>query len=222
MNENLKYSLKLSSIAIGSFLKINILAVLSTVIVVSIEFYLLSRNINAGNSAHAGPIPFLIMMFLARPVGSILWYLTCICSPFLFFAFGNKYIISKLAHKLINDKSESVINPILDKVLQKFKTKQPEVLKSAGDYSLNKLKLINDIKNDTSENKWLRRVITFGMEKIKIDDSDLNDENLNFFDIIKSKTIQSLKDISEPSRKPFWILLGIQWLFLLFIWLTKY
>ncbi|ENA1795522.1 hypothetical protein ABF176_002369 [Flavobacterium psychrophilum] len=222
MNENFKYFAKLSGIAIATFLKINILAVFSTVIVIIIEFLLLTKNIDAGHSGHASAIPFLILTFFARPVGSILWYLTCICSPFLFFALGNKYIISKLSHKLITDKSESLINPLLERIFQKFKTKQPEILKNTGDFSVNKLKIIQEIKNDKTENKWMRKIIVFGMKKIKLDDVDFNKENQNFYDIIKEKTIQSLKNISEPSRKLIWITIGIQWVILIFIWVTKY
>lgn len=222
MKENLKYIAKLSTTAIISFLKINILATFSTIIVGIIGFFLLTKNINAGNSGHASPFPFLLMTFLAHPLGSILWYLICIGSPFLFFALGNKYILQKLANKVITDKSESLINPLLERILQKFKTKQPEVLKNAGNFSLNKLKLIQEIKNDQSENKWLRKIIVFGMKKIKLDDVDFNQENQNFFDIIKVKTIQSLKNISKPSRKLIWITIAIQWIILIFIWLTEY
>lgn len=222
MKENFKYFAKLSGIAIASFLKINILAVFSTVIVIIIEFFLLTKNIDAGHSGHASAIPFLILTFFARPFGSVLWYLTCICSPFLFFALGNKYIISKLSHKLITDKSESLINPLLERIFKKFQTKQPEILKNTGDFSLNKLKIIQEIKNDKTENKWMRKIIVFGMKKIKLDDVDFNKENQNFYDIIKEKTLQSLKDISEPSRKLIWIAIAIQWAILIFIWLTKY
>ncbi|MEN4760845.1 hypothetical protein ABEG63_10975 [Chryseobacterium sp. C39-AII1] len=222
MKENLKYIAKLSAIAISSFLKINLLGAFSTILLVVIEFILLTKGIDAGHSGHAGAAPFLIMVFLSRPVGSILWLITCFASPFLFFTLGNQYILSKLANRLINDKSESVITPILDKILSAVQKKQPQVMKNTGDFTLNKLKVINAIKNDKSENKWLKKIIVFGMEKIKMDDIDFNQENLNFYDIIKIKTIQSLNSISEPSRNLIWITTGAQWVLFFFIWLTKY
>lgn len=222
MKENLKYVAKLSAMAIASFLKINLLGAFSTVLLIVIEFILLTKDIDAGHSGHAGAAPFLIMVFLARPVGSVIWLITCFASPFLFFTFGNQYILTKLANRLINDKSESIITPILDKILLAVQTKQPQVLKNTGDFTLNKLKVINAIKNDKTENKWLKKIIVFGMEKIRMDDIDFDQEKLNFYDIIKIKTIQSLNSISEPSRNVIWITLGVQWAFFLFIWLTKY
>lgn len=222
MIENIKYIAKLSTIAIFTYLKINILAVFSTVMVVIIEFFLLTKDIDAGHSGHVSAIPFLVMTFLSRPIGSILWYLTCFCSPILFFSLGNKYILSKLAHNVISDKSESLIHPLLERILNKFQAKQPKILKNAGDFSVNKLKIIQDIQNDKSENKWLRKIIVFGMKKISLDDVDFSKENQNFFDIIREKTVQSLKDLSEPSRKMIWMTVAAQWGILVFIWLTKF
>lgn len=222
MKENFKYYAKLSGIALVSFLKINVLATLITITVTIIEFFILTKNIDAGHSGHVSPIPFLILTFFTRPIGSLLWYLTFIFSPFIFFALSNKYIISKLSHQLITDKSESLINPFLEKTFQKLQTKQPQILKNTGDFSLNKLKIIQEIQNDKTENKWLRKIIVFGMKKIKLNDVDFQQENQNFNDIIKEKTIQSLKNMSEPSKKLIWIVFAIQGAILLFIWLTEY
>jgi hypothetical protein len=221
ITEHLKYFTKLSSIAVFSFFKINLLGAISTIALIIMEYFLLTKNINAGSSAHVSTIPFLTMTFFARPAGSIMWYLTCVLSPILFFILGNKYIITKLTHKVITDKSESLLNPLLDKVLLKFKSKQTNPIKTAADYTIAKMKLIHDVKSE-SDNKWLKKIISFGLKKIQLDDVDFSQEDLSFYDIIKAKTIQSLKNISQPSRELIWIVLGIQWLFFLVIVLTKY
>lgn len=222
MNENLKYIAKLTTIAISSFLKITILNVFSTILVVVIGFILLTKDVDAGSSGHVSALPFLILTFFTRPIGSVLFYLICISSPILLFTLKNKYILSKLANKVIADKSESFIIPFLDKILLKYQSHQPVVLKNTGDYSLNKLKIIQEIKNDKSENKWIRKIIIFGMKKISLDDVDFSHENQNFYDIIKSKTLQSLQNSTAPSRKPIWIIIGMQWLIVLFLWKTNY
>lgn len=222
MTENLKYFSKLSLSGIISFLKINILGSISTVVVAIIGFIILTKNINAGSSGHVSAIPFLIMTFASRPIGSILWYIIVLGSPFLFFALGNKYVLTKLANKIIVDKSDTLINPALDKLLNKFKAKQPDTVKSVADYSMTKLKLIENIKKDETENKWLKRIIIFGMKKVKMDDVDFNKEGQNFYDILKLKTIETLKNISEPNKNILWLCLAAQWGLLAFIWLTKF
>lgn len=96
------------------------------------------------------------MTFANRPIGSILWFLVCVLSPFLFFAIGNKYILNKIANKIVNEKFETLIYPLLDKVLSKSSAlKQNKLVKNSADFSVQKLKLIQNIKND-SENKLLK------------------------------------------------------------------
>lgn len=221
MIENLKYFSKLSLSGIISLIKINTLGLLSTIGVALIGFIIITENSNVGSSNHVSTIPLLIMTFQTRPISSILWYITILGSPFLFYILANKYVISKLANKIIVDKSATLLNPTIDKLFDKFKAKQPYVIKNVGDYSITKLKLIENIQKDQTENKWLRRIILFGMKKVKMDDVDFNREDQNFYEIFKLKTIQTLKEISEPDRNMIWLTLAIQWVILGFIWLTK-
>lgn len=220
--DNFKYTAKLFSVAFFTYLKIITLGLVSTTIVFIIELILLLKDIDSGHSAHASAIPFSLMFLTTRPIGAFLCLLTIFLSPILFFALTNKYVITKLIYKLINDKSESLITPTFDRFLSKFQSKQPKILKDAGNFTHNKLMLIQNIQNDRTENKWLRKIIIFGMKKIKLDDVDFNQEGQTFYDIIKLKTIQQLKEISTPSKKLIFLTILIQWTLLLFIWLTKY
>jgi hypothetical protein len=222
MNENLKYFSKLSLLGAISFLKINMLASVSTIVVTILGFIILTKNVTIESSGHVSTISFLVMTFVARPIGSIFWYITLLGSPFIFFALGNKYVLSKVANKIIVDKSDTLLNPALDKLLNKFKSNHPNVIKNAGDYSMTKLKLMENIQKDQTENKWLRRIILFGMKKVKMDDVDFNKEDQNFYDMFKLKTIEILKDVSEPNKNMIWLTLAVQWLVLTFIWLTKF
>lgn len=55
------------------------------------------------------------------------------------------------------------------------------------------------------------------MRKAQINDIDFNQEELNFNDIIKQKTTEALKNITEPSKKPILFIIAGQLLILLFI-----
>ncbi|OWP83405.1 hypothetical protein BWK59_10735 [Flavobacterium davisii] len=220
--DNFKYTTKLFSIAFFTYFKIITISLVSTIIVFIIELILLLRGIDSGHSAHVSAIPFSLMFLTTRPIGAILCLLTFFLSPMLFFVITNKYVITKLTHKIINDKSESLIIPAFDKFLSKFLSKQPKILKDAGNFTHNKLLLIQNIQNDRTENKWLRKIIIFGMKKIKLDDVDFDKEGQNFSEIVKLKTIQQLKAISEPNKTAILLVLLFQWLSLFFIWITKY
>lgn len=206
----------------ASLLKINFLGTFTTILFVSAEFFFLAKNINAGNSEHVSPFPYLTLIFTTRPVGSILMIVSLFLSPYLFFFFGNKYAIVKVANRLIKDKAATMIYPFLDKVLQKVYVNQPSVVRDAGDYSMNKMRVIQEIKNDKTENKWVRRVLVFALKKINLDDINFATEKLNFYDIIKFKTIQTLENITTPSRNIIWAIIAGQLVIFLFIAFTKF
>lgn len=222
MIENLKYFSKLSLSGVVSFIKINTLGSISTIAVAIIGIINLSKDINAGSSAHVSAFQFLTLTFSTRPVGFTLLCLIIFGIPVALYILGNKYVISKLTNKVIVDKSDVLIDPALDKLFNKFKEKQSDSIKNIGDYSLTKLKLIDSIKKDQTENKWLRKIIVYGMQKVKIDEMDFNKEGISFYEIFKDKTIEILKDVSEPNKNMIWLTLAVQWLVLTFIWLTKF
>lgn len=215
IKDSIKYFAKLSSLAAFSWIKINLLGAISTAIVIIIALIFLGNDIDAGHSGHVSAIPFLVMVFLNKPLSSILFVLILV-SPILIFMLGNKYIISKLINRVIKDKSEAYIQPFIDKSVTKFQEKQPNVIRKGADASVVKLKLINQVRGE-SENKWLKRIIAFGLKKIKLNDVDFSDENVSFPTIVKSKVLIALHGITEPSRKSIFIVLGLQWLFLLVI-----
>lgn len=222
MNERLKYIAKLSASAIFSFIKIYILATISTVLVAFIGFILIAKSVDVGTSARVSVIPFLVMVFTTKTTSAVLWCLVFFGSPFLFFALANKYILFKLSHKIIMDKSDDVLIPMLEKFLLRFKEKQPVVLKNLEEYSLQKMKLIHEIRENPAENKWLKRVVVFALKKVSLDDIDFSNQHLDFFEIIKIKTIQIMQNITKPKRSMIWIPILIQWGILVFIALANY
>ncbi len=222
MKEHFTYFAKLSLKILLTFIKINLLGFISTVLVIIIEFSILSTQGNGAPTNSFSFIPDFVYNFWHRPIGTFLWLLTCLTSTVTFFIVGNNYIISKVTHQILTDKSESLVYPFLDKIFLRFKNNSPHVFKNIGDYSVDKIRVIQSVQEDQNENKWLRRIIAFAMKRVKLDDVDFKNKNQDFYEIFKAKTIQNLKEISEPSKTPIWIILAIQWLILIFIWKTNY
>jgi len=218
MKEQVKYFTKITSIAVFSFIKINSLGAVNTLICCIIGAFLLSANVGHAAHSNSGPL-ILLVFFMSKPVGTILLSLIFL-APILYVILGNKYIISKVIHRLIKDKSESTITPLLDRVLTKFKNNQPDNIKTGVDLGLAKIKLLNQVKSET-DNKWLKKVLSFGLKKIKLDDIDLSQNNTDFKDVIKTKTIAALHDSTQPSRKAIFAVLILQWVFLMLIWIIE-
>lgn len=209
MNDNLKYITKLFSTATFSFIKINIIGQLLVAFIAVLTLCTIVYQSSGPGMGHVNGIAVVAFLFVLRPIGFSLAVLCIFILPFLLFSLGNKYIISKTINKLISDKGEVLLYPIIDKVLSKIKSNQPDLLKKGTDSTKLKLKLLQEIK-ESKENKWLKKIILFGFKIVSLDDVDFSDEKVSFSDIIKEKTITGLKNVSQPSRNFFWIILGIQ------------
>ena len=215
MKENLQYTAKLAGSAALSFLKINVpgqilIGIFSAAILVTLLF----QSVDGGT--HSGAEAGIVLIFVTRPFASILALLAFFLSPILLFYLGNKYIITKLINKVISDKGENILFPLLDKVLNKLQEKQPALFTKGADKALLKIKMIQEIKEST-ENKWFKRIILFALKKVYLSELDVADENRSFNDVIKKSTLTVLKSITEPSRSFFWIICVAQVLVFLLI-----
>lgn len=208
MKDNLKFAGTLFSSAAFTFFKINILGQFLIILIEIFTFCTIIYQSGHG-TGHMNGSAIVIVLFALRPIGYTLTVLSIFATPFILFSFGNKYILSKTIHKLLSEKGEELLFPIIDKILTKVQSNQPELLRAGTDKTKLKLKLLQEIR-DSKENKWLKKIILYGFKKVNLDDVDFSDENVSFTDIIKNKIIIGLKNISEPSRNFFWIILGIE------------
>ncbi|WP_300675580.1 hypothetical protein [Soonwooa sp.] len=220
MKEKLKYIAKISSIGVFNFLKVNTLGAFSTIISCIIGFFMIGSSIDAGHTGHAGVVPFLVITFITRPISSVLWLVSAFVSPYLFFALANKYALMKVANRFVKDHSDEYIKQVLDKIINMVLADNSFASKGA-DYAMLKLKMLDQLKQE-QENKWLKRIIAFGIKKINLDDIDFQDKTLTPKVVISNKILAAIENFTDASLKPTWILIGIQWLLLVFYWLVKF
>ncbi|MGI9649830.1 hypothetical protein [Chryseobacterium sp. RLHN22] len=215
ITDEFKYVAKLLSRATLSFLKINligqvsiaVLCIITIVVIVSQTFN------NGGGPVHTNGEAAIVVLFLARPISFGLTVLSILGAPFLLFTLGNKYVMFRTINRLISDKGEQLLFPIIDRILNKIKTNQPQLMQSGVDKTKLQLKVLQEIR-DSKENKWFKKIIAYGFKKVELDEIDFKDENVSFTEIVKNKIIDKLKDISEPSRLFFYLILGWQALIL--------
>lgn len=215
ITDEFKYVAKLLSRATLSFLKINligqvsiaVLCIVTMVVIVSQTFN------NGGGPVHTNGEAAIVVLFLARPISFGLTVLSILGAPFLLFTLGNKYVMFRTINRLISDKGEQLLFPIIDRILNKIKANQPQLMQSGVDKTKLQLKVLQEIR-DSKENKWFKKIIAYGFKKVELDEIDFKDENVSFTEIVKNKIIDKLKDISEPSRLFFYLILGWQALIL--------
>ncbi|MNU15122.1 hypothetical protein D3C71_32470 [compost metagenome] len=123
-------------------------------------------------------------------------------------------MIARTINRLIADKGEQILFPMIDRILNKVKANQPQLFQKGTDKAKLQLKILQEIR-DSKENKWFKKIIIYGFKKVELDEIDFKDENVSFTEILKGKIIDKLKDISEPGRLFFYLILGWQTLILL-------
>jgi len=215
ITDEFKYVAKLLSRATLSFLKINLIGQISIAVLCIITMVVIVSQTfnNGGGPVHTNGEAAIVVLFLARPISFGLTVLSILGAPFLLFTLGNKYVMFRTINRLISDKGEQLLFPIIDRILNKIKANQPQLMQSGVDKTKLQLKVLQEIR-DSKENKWFKKIIAYGFKKVELDEIDFKDENVSFTEIVKNKIIDKLKDISEPSRLFFYLILGWQALIL--------
>lgn len=217
MQEHLKDFGKYTASAALNLLLVIVLGSVTTLTVTLAGFFTILFKNSIGGAAHAGGSAVFFMVALLNPVSTVIWFIAGIILPVVYFALGYKFALKKLIHKVLHNKGEIVIYPLLEKLLNEFRQRQPATVKNSTDYGLKKLQLIESIKHGNS-NSLVKRIVIFGLNKVKLNDVELNKEGQDFYDVIKIATVQQLQQVSKPSWWPLLIIMAFQWLGL---WLIK-
>jgi hypothetical protein len=210
--DRIKYGAGLAASAAFSFIKINLLGALSTGLAVVVMFLLMSyQGFGDGpGPAHASGWATIVVLFTMRPIAFILAVAILFVSPFALFALGNKYILMKTAGRMIKDKGEPILYPLIDAAVLRIRQGQPELLRKGGDTLKTKLHMIQAVK-DSNENRWTKRITMWGLKKADLHDVDFGAEDLSIMQTIRDRVVSALHTFSTPSRKFFWSILAIQW-----------
>ncbi|ULT25507.1 hypothetical protein KUH03_00330 [Sphingobacterium sp. E70] len=111
MNTHLAYIKKLTILGTKTLLKCYLLAILSTILYLIVGYFLLRSNADGAFFSMTGSI---------QTVGKFLWLIGLILLPILLFLFSNKYVFSTVASKVVEERQDDLIIPVLDKVLLVF------------------------------------------------------------------------------------------------------
>jgi hypothetical protein len=216
ITDHLKYFSKLSAAFILSIFKMYAIGAISTIIVLVLGIYILSEKLGP-SLGHTSAGGFVITTITAKPLSASLLYLLTIIAPFFTVVFATKYAMSVVINKLLQDHSKTIVVPFIDKVISVFKAKQPTVIRTSADFAIAKVKLLNEFKN-SSENKILKRILGYALNKIKFDELNLGAENADFSEIIKTTLLEKLYELAEPSAMLFYLFIGLQWFTLILLY----
>lgn len=222
MLDKVKYAAKLSFIGGSSFFKVYAVGSLSTVFsfTIGLLFFMYGPYNQPGNLGSSAGIMAIFVVFMIAPIQSILLTLIAISNYFVF-SMASSHAVKRVANRLLTDKGESLLYPLidraLDKVISDISTSDKQNWMQKGfDFSLIQMQIINNIKNQ-SENKWVKKLLIYGFKKLKVDDIPFNDPKLNIREIIKDRVIQAIREMANPSKKKFWYTILFHWIAVLVI-----
>ncbi|WP_293939212.1 hypothetical protein [Sphingobacterium sp. UBA5996] len=210
MKAKLSYLTKMSVLGTKNLVKYYLLTIVSTMLYIVIGSFQFMNSDNA----------FFSISNHTQTITKSLWLIGLILLPLLLFVFSNKYVFSKIASLVVLERRDDLILPIVDKVLLIFQSNQPDIIQNAANYSFAKLKLIDELKRNKIESPWVRRIVVFGLSKVKFDSLDL-ENNDSFYEIVRSKFVTALETLTESNNRPFWISFLAQWLILFFVFFIK-
>ncbi|MCC9042524.1 hypothetical protein LNQ81_07455 [Myroides sp. M-43] len=223
MIDNVKYGLKLSGFGVFNFMKLAFVGIGSAVISLIAGIVLLSKGLLVDK--HGNVYKSSFSTFISDyPYQSILLFLTLI-SIFFLFSFSSQYAMRKVASRILDDRAESFLEPIMDKAMDKTMGKindaeKQNMVQRGIDYSVLKLQTINNVKQETS-NRWLRYLLVLGFSKLKLEDIPFDDPKFNVRSEIKTRVLDVIKEFAAPSSQFFWTIIVYHWIVIGVILFTR-
>lgn len=222
MLDRIKYAAKLSFIGGSSFFKIFIVGSFSAVFSFAIGLFLFIYGpyLEVGNIGGSAGLMALFAVFIIAPIQSVSLTIILISNYFIF-SMASSYAVKKVANRLLNDKGEVLLYPLIDKALDKVISDtsvadKQNWMQKGFDFSLVQMQIVNNIKNQ-SENKWIKKMLVYGFKKLSVDDIPFNDPKLNLREIIKDRVINAIREMASPSKKKFWYMILFHWIAVLVI-----
>jgi len=128
---------------------------------------------------------------------------------FLYFVLANKIAIQTLIYNLWTKKGMDLIRPALSTALKRI-TSNVNWSKNLSDEAMLRARLLEASRRDKTISTNTKRVVTFSLKRIKLDDVDLQNEKLSLYDVLLDKLLQYFSTFAEPDFLLFWVLLILQ------------
>lgn len=221
VTESVKYFSKLSLNFILNVFKIVFLNGFYYIIFCFIGVYILREKGNALTQDHISLFSTVKSIFIQQPISISFFIVLVVSLPFLIYRYSVQYSMDKVINKLVRDKATIYIIPLMDKLILQLKEKQPIIIRDTADLMVAKANFTIEIAKYT-DNKVLSRILTFAIQKINFEEFLETEENIDFYTILKNKTIEQLEMFKAPSWSNTYMLMSIQLVYLLVLYYVNY
>ena len=205
MKENIKLTAKITGKTALKWVFIFAMGNLITLITFLIALY---RNMEIAGGGHGS----IIALGIGLVTTNFFAFLLVFGAPvfiILYFIIANKISIQNAIYLLwegrLGDYISSKVGNLTTTLTHKEGWK-----KELSDKAVLKAQLFQSAKDDVDTSKLQRKVILFGLKKIKLDDVNFQDKNVDLSHVITEKFNNFISETVKPSLKLFWGLVLIQ------------
>lgn len=192
--EQLKFYAKLASGALLRWLMLLGSGLLLSVAGLVSGWYLLGNNAGNGWGAAAGDELWSTALLL----GSL-------ALPAVYFVLANKISLGFMLHGLFENKLLPLIGKQVARLTSTLIAKQGGLSKMLGSASTLRDKLVTLAGEDSMLNKIQRRAVRYGLARVRLDDIDFRQPDINLPEVIAGRVVDELQVAAEPGYPLFWI-----------------
>jgi len=187
--------------------------------------FLFNSSGEGGTSAsgHTGIFGAIIGVFYLFTVDfwpMLLCTTSLLLFPFLYFTLINKGIIHGALFQLWKKNLEGWFITKITNYTDKYLSGNNRI-SNINDKATLKLRLIKDIKNDKENSRWQRRILSFILKKVQLDEFDTNNPDAKISDFLVMKATEFVSDLGEPSNTPLYLTFLIQIAVLILVMIFK-
>ena len=205
MKENIKLTAKITGKTALKWVFIFATGNLITLITFLIALY---RNMEVAGGGHGS----IIALGIGLVTTNFFAFLLVFGAPvfiILYFIIANKISIQNAIYLLWEGRLGDYISSKVGN-LTKTLTHKEGWKKELSDKAVLKAQLFQSAKDDVDTSKLQRKVILFGLKKIKLDDVNFQNKNVDLSHVITEKFNNFISETVKPSLKLFWGLVLIQ------------
>ncbi|MBL4586252.1 MAG: hypothetical protein JKX84_04220 [Flavobacteriales bacterium] len=214
MKIELKSIAKLAATSSFKWAKFFFFGLFFTTICAVISCYLLMSNGSGGAAPHGNGILVVFVLFIhflsADPYVFLTFLLSTFVFPYIYFAIASKLAIQAGISYLWNNNFQDWLMDKFKHYVSKISDSKSTSVTSLKDYTKIKLKIASSIKEDDDASKWQKRILSFTLKRINMDDVDFSKPDTKLSDVLVLKINEALTELARPSNGIFYFALGVQ------------
>lgn len=192
--EQLKFYAKIASTSLLRWLLVLGSGLLLSAIGLFVGLHLLGNNASTGWGTAA-----------SEELWSAALLLGSLALPAIYFMLANKITLGFVLYGLFENKLLPLIGDKVSRLVNAFIAEQGGLAKMLVSVSTLRDKLVALAGEDSTLNKIQRKAVRYGLARIRLDDIDFRQPDLNLPDVIAGRVVEELQAAAEPGYQLFWI-----------------